>query len=57
MQLKSISLIALCLLGLTELKAQELYMPRNIKQAYQAGTRSQMVNPQKHTGKTMASTT
>ena len=47
MQLKSISLIALCLLGLTELKAQELYMPRNIKNAYQAGTRSMDGRPAK----------
>jgi hypothetical protein len=47
MQLKSISLIALCLLGLTDLRAQELYMPRNIKNAYQAGTRAMDGRPAK----------
>lgn len=40
MQLKSTALLALCLLGAGTVKAQELYMPRNIKNAYDAGKRS-----------------
>ncbi len=48
MQFKSISFIAMCLLGFSNLSAQELYMPRNIKNAFQAGTRSNDGKPGKN---------
>jgi hypothetical protein len=47
MQIRSISLLALCLLGASSLKSQELYMPRNIKNAYDAGTRAYDGKPAK----------
>lgn len=42
---KLLSLALLIGLGTSSLSAQELYMPRNIKAAYQKGTRSMNGNP------------
>lgn len=48
MKIKFLSVLSLLALGFTQLQAQELYMPRNIKAAYVKGTRSADGKPGKN---------